>query len=372
MNNKRLRSALVGLGLILAPSAPCLAQAIRLKDISRIQTQRSNQLYGVGLVQGLAGTGDGQQFPLTVELLRTVFKNLNINSAVSLRTKNLAAVFITVEIPAFAKNGDKLDVTVASMGDAKSLQGGILLQTPLQGADGQVYAVAQGPISIGGFSAGQGGNRVSKNHPTVGRIPNGAIVEEEIPTNLESSPGMITLNLRNDDFGTCVKVAQAINKKLGEGTAIALDAKSVQIRVPLEFTNRLPELIAEIETLRVNPDAPARIVINERTGTVVIGANVRILPVAIAHSNLTIDIQKDFLVSQPAPFGPRGSETVVVPQNTVKVEETRAEVAEFNAGVTLGELVKALNALRMTARDIVAILQAIKDTGALQGELVIQ
>jgi flagellar P-ring protein precursor FlgI len=345
---------------------------VRVRDIARVQSVRSNQLVGYGLVVGLNGTGDSAQSPSTFQAVVSMLQRFGVSvDPRRLKTKNAAAVIVTAEIPAFAKNGSKLDVTVSSMGDAASLQGGVLLQTPLLGADEQVYAVAQGSVSIGGFAAGGGGSGVIKNHPTVGRVPDGALVEKEIPTRISEPDGELRVNLTEPDFENASRVAAALNARLGEGAAVAEDAATVRVRPNGQSAGDLVSLIAQISEVRVQPATAARVILNERTGTVIIGGNVRIAPVAVAHGSLTVEIQTDVVVSQPAPYSVKG-QTVTVPQVGVRVEEPRAAVMELKAGTTLAELVRALNALQVTPRDIVAIIQAIKQQGGLYAELVLQ
>jgi flagellar P-ring protein precursor FlgI len=342
---------------------------VRVRDLARVQSVRANQLVGYGLVVGLNGTGDGADSPFTLQSVVSMLERFGVTvDPRRVKTKNAAAVMVTAEIPAFAKNGSRLDVTVSSLGDASSLQGGMLLQTPLLGADDGVYAVAQGPVSIGGFTAGSEGNSVSKNFPTVGRVPAGALVEREIPTLLAEADGMLRVNLAEPDFTNATRIAAAVNDWLGEGAAVAEDAASVRVRPPAGGHGELVRLISGLGELRVQPAQPARVVMNERTGTVIIGGAVRIAPVAVAHGALTVEIQTDFQVSQPTPFSNTGS-TVTVPQTGVRVKEPRVSVLELQAGTTLADLVRALNALRVTARDIVAIIQAIKNAGALYADL---
>jgi len=345
--------------------------SVRVRDIARVQSVRPNQLVGYGLVVGLDGSGDGSQSPFTLQSVVAMLQRFGVSvDSKRLKTKNAAAVMVTAEIPAFAKSGSKLDVTVSSLGDATSLQGGVLLQTPLLGADEQVYAVAQGSVSIGGFSAGGGGTSVTKNHPTAGRVPEGALIEREIKTSLAEADGSMRINLSNPDFDNANRVAAAVNADLGSGVALAEDAATVRVRPPSRFDGNTVALIAEIGELHLQPATPSKVVLNERTGTVIIGGNVRIAPVAIAHGSLTVEIQTDLNVSQPAPL--TGGTTAVTPQTGVRVNEQHAAVMEFHPGTTLAELVRALNALQVTPRDIVAIIQAVKDAGALYAELELQ
>jgi flagellar P-ring protein precursor FlgI len=340
--------------------------------MARVQSVRANQLVGYGLVVGLNGTGDSAQSPYTIQTVVAMLQRFGVTvDARRIKSKNAAAVIVTAEIPPFSKNGSRLDVTVSSIGDATALQGGILLQTPLLGADEALYAIAQGPVSIGGFSAGGEGNSVTKNYPTVGRVPGGALIEREVPTRLAETDGAVRVNLTDPDFTNATRIVGAINDWLGAGSAEAEDPATVRVNPPRQYEGNLVRLIAEIGDLRVQPAMPAKIVLNERTGTVIIGAAVRIAPVAVAHGSLTVEIQTAFEVSQPPPLA-RTGETVAVPQTGVKVNEPRAALMELQAGTTMAELVRALNALRVTPRDIIAIIQAIKNAGALYAELELQ
>jgi flagellar P-ring protein FlgI len=353
-------------------SREAAAPTVRVRDIARVQSVRANQLVGYGLVVGLNGTGDTSQSPFTIQSVVTMLQRFGVTvDARRLKSKNVAAVVLTAEIPAFARNGSRLDVTVSSLGDASSLQGGTLLQTPLLGADERVYAAAQGSVSIGGFSAGGNGSGVIKNHPTVGRVPGGALVEREIPTTLTEADGAIRVNLSEPDFQNAARVAAALNERLGAGSAVAEDAATIRVSAASGSAGDTVSLIAEIEGVRLQPATAAKVVLNERTGTVIIGGDVRIAPVAVAHGSLTIEIQTDFQVSQPAPFT-RGGDTVTVPTTGVKAEEAKAAVMELRTGTTMAELVRALNALQVTPRDIIAIIQAIKQAGALYAELELQ
>lgn len=340
---------------------------VRLKDIARIEGVRSNQLVGVGLVVGLAGTGDGRG--AGIQMVSNMLQKFGISVPVSdLRMRNVAAVSVTAELPPFARPGDTIDVTVSSIGDAKSLQGGFLLQTPLVAADGNVYAAAQGPISIGGFNVGGGGSSVQRNHATVGRIPGGAIVEGSVVSDLVRD-GKITLLLHQSDFTTSSRVAAVINQVFTPDTARAVDGSAVEVKVPASYSERVVEFVAMLAELPVVPDTGAKVVINERTGTVVIGHRVRISTVAVAHGGLTVRIQSTETVSQPPSFSE--GETVVTREVDVDVEEQAGSLAVLPSGASVDDLVKALNAVGATPRDIIAILQAIKEAGALYGELEI-
>ncbi|MCZ7626139.1 MAG: flagellar biosynthesis protein FlgA [Candidatus Methylomirabilota bacterium] len=342
----------------------------RIKDIAKVQGVRENELFGYGLVVGLNGTGDRAQVTFTVQAVVSMLKKLGITvPGERLTLKNVAAVMVTAKLPPFAKAGSALDVTVSSMGDATNLQGGTLLITPLQAADGQVYAVAQGPVSIGGFNfeAGGTGEKVQKNHPTVGRVPNGAIVERELSTEFLKAR-QLQLVLANPDFTTAVRMAQAVGASLG-ADARAKDASTVEVRIPDAYLANPVELIAALESVSLAPDTSARVVVNERTGTIIMGSQVRISTVAVAHSNLSLQIRSELQVSQPAPLSE--GQTTVVPRTEVEAREDKTRVNLMSEGVSIGDLIKALNALAVTPRDMISLLQAIKAAGALQGELEI-
>lgn len=357
---------LVGLGLGAGPAAA----EVRVKDVARVQGVRDNSLYGYGLVVGLNGSGDrAGSSPFTPQTIASMLQRLGIAIPLArLESRNVAAVMVTAKLPPFSKPGSTLDVTVSSLGDASTLQGGTLLLTPLQGPDARVHALAQGPISVGGIAAsGAGGDTVQKNHPTVGRIPAGAVVEREVPMALD--PAAVTLTLQQPDFTTAVRLAQAVNASGVGEVARPVDPSTVVVRVPPAFQPRLMEFIARVESLTLRVDAPARVVINERTGTVIMGSQLRISTVAIAHGNLTIQVSEEKQVSQPPPFAPRGSQTVVVPRSDVRITEERAQLHVVPEGVSIGDVVQGLNALGVTPRDLIAILQAIRQAGALMADL---
>ncbi len=368
---------------------PQVYGASRIKDLTQIKGERDNQLFGYGLVVGLAGTGDGTTSQMTLESVVNSLRRFGLEiSPNSIRPNNVAAVFVTANIGPFLKEGTRLDVTVSSMGDADSLQGGILLQTPLRGADGQVYAVAQGPLSLGGFSAGTRDNSIVKNHPTVGRIPDGAIIERGIPTQLVKN-NEIELLLRESDFTTAVRMAQAINRYFPD-VATARDAHAIEIRLPAEWQHQPTAFIAQVSQIEVQPDAVARVIINERTGTIVATQAVRIAQVAISHANLNVVVESQQNVSQANPLAPGpggegtivdpatgaivapGGQTVVTTDNFVDVVEERGEFQVLGDLPTIDRLTAGLNALGVTSRDMMAILQSLKAAGALQAELIIQ
>ncbi|MDI6852586.1 MAG: flagellar basal body P-ring protein FlgI [Deltaproteobacteria bacterium] len=344
--------------------------AIRLKDIASFKGVRPNQLIGNGLVVGLNGTGDGTNVDFNTQELANFLAQLGINaSRDKLKVKNIAAVAVTAVLPPFARVGSRIDVLVSSLGDAKSLQGGTLLLTPLKGVDGQVYALAQGPVSVGGFTAGgAAGGGVTKNHPTAGRIANGATVEREIPFDFAGKDEFI-LSLHDSDFTTSQRIVKAINHHLRGSYSHSRDGGTVAIKLPPGYKDRAIPLLASLENLEITPDAAAKVVIDERNGTVVMGANVRLSTVAIAHGNLMVQIKERPRVSQPLPFSE--GETVVVPDTSVTIKEGENHLMVLPEGVSIGQVVRALNAIGVTPRDLIAILQAIKAAGALQAELEI-
>lgn len=343
------------------------AQNVRIKDVATVEGVRANQLLGYGLVIGLDGSGDSQQTRFTTQSIANMLQTFGISvPADKVKVKNVAAVMVTASLPPFARPGTTIDVVVSSLGDARSLQGGTLLQTPLKAANGEVYAVAQGPVSIGGFNASGGGSSVSKNHTTAGRIPGGALVEAETKTDLASQDALnITLN--RSDFTTAARAADAINERLAVHCASAVDGNVIKVDVPSQFRGDIVSLIAEIESVEMTTDTVAKVIVNERTGTVVIGGQARISPVAVSHGSLTVEVSTDVTVSQPNPVST--GETVVAPQTSVAVSEETGHLLEVGGGSTIEELVRALNALKVTPRDLIAILQAVKEAGALQAQL---
>lgn len=343
-------------------------RAERIKDIASFEGFRENQLIGYGLVVGLDGTGD--KGLATMQGIANMLQRMGLTVRPNdIKAKNTASVMVIANLPPFPKPGIRIDAIVSTIGDAKSLQGGTLLLTPLKGPDGKVYGLAQGPVSIGGFVGGGGGTAVQKNHPTTGKVPEGVVIEREPPFNLING-SEIRLFLKRPDYTVAKEIALRINEALKFDYASSVDPSTVKIKIPPEYKGRVVELISFIESIDVNMDFPARVVINERTGTVVIGEKVRVSPVAIAHGSLTIEIKTEFKVSQPSPLAPERAETVVVPQKEVQVKEEKAALVEIS-GATLGEIVKALNTLGVTPRDLISILQALKAAGALKAELEI-
>lgn len=369
-------AALIGFTMMLLPGLSICQKtgvdlSIRVKDLADIEGVRSNQLIGYGLVVGLNRTGDRvQQNIYARQTLQNLLERMGISAeSAGLKPENIATVLVTASLPAFARPGSKIDVTVSSIGDAKSLQGGTLILTPLKGIDGQVYAVAQGPLSIGGISAGGSGNSVEINHPTVGRLPNGANVERTVPAELAAN-NQLTLVLRNEDFSTAARLNEAINKKFGSGTAKALDGRNLDVFLPASYSDNRVGFIAELESLRVTPDKVAKIVINERTGTIVMGSDVRISSVAISQGGVTIRIGTEFDVVQPGPLSK--GETAIVPSTTVEVKEKKPASVVLADGASVDEVVRGLRTVGVSARDIISILQAIKSSGALNADIEMQ
>lgn len=362
---KRLRLIIIPVTFILI-LFPFFSFSARIKDIAYICGVRPNQLIGYGLVVGLNGTGDKSSTIFTNQSLTNMLEKMGIKvSPQETKVSNVAAVVVTATLPPFAKPGNRVDAIVSSIGDAKSLEGGILLATPLRGMDGEIYGVAQGPLVVGGFQAQGLGAGIQKNHTTVGRIPNGVLIERGMDYNpLEK--GYFLISLKNPDFTNAKKIAEEINKVF-RNSAIAKDGGTISVSIPDEMKDDPVNFISMIENLRIEPESYAKVVVNEKTGTVVIGENVRISTVAVSHGNLTIQIKERFGVSQPLPFA-RG-ETVVTPETSVKVEEEKGRFFILEGEVTIRELVSALNALGATPRDIIVILQTIKAAGALHAEL---
>ena len=364
----RLLAIIATLGL-MAAAAPGVYAYSRIKDITDIEGVRENMLVGYGLVVGLNGTGDSlRNAPGTQQSLQAMLERLGVNTrGANISSGNVAAVIVTANLPPFAAQGSRIDVTVSALGDAKNLQGGTLLVTPLLGADGNVYAVSQGQVSINGFSAQGQASSVTKGVPTSGRISSGAIVEREIPFDL-SKMQTLRLSLRNPDFTTAKRVTDAINSFIGGKVAMTDDPATVRVTVPPTYQTNMVALLTDIEQLRVEPDLPAKVVIDEASGIIVMGADVRISAVAIAQGNLTIRVTELPEVSQPEPFS-RG-ETTIVPNTEIQIEEpSDRKLAVMKTGVSLQQLVNGLNSLGVSPRDMIAILQAVKASGALQAEI---
>jgi len=363
--------------LVFVLAAACIfwrpdAHAARIKDIADIKGVRQNQLVGYGLVIGLDGTGDSDDAMFTIQSLASLLEKMGVTVQPEeiADVENVAAVMVTADLPAFASQGSRIDALVSSIGDAENLQGGTLLFTPLKGADGKVYAIAQGPVSTGGFSvSGNSGDQVQKNFPTVGRVVGGALVEKEIHSDFNQKDSL-TLALHQPDFTTASRVAQAINRAFYSQLAQTENAGSIRVSVPENYLGNTVQFVTMIESLGVTPDMVSKVVVNERTGTVIMGENVRIATIAIAHGNLSIQIDESQKVSQPLPFS-RSGRTVVTPESDIVVQEGKNPIFLVESGVSIGELVKALNALGVSPRDLIAIFQALKAAGALQAELEI-
>lgn len=345
------------------------AAADRIKDLATVAGVRSNQLIGYGLVVGLNGTGDKTRF--TSQSLRNMIVQLGLNlpAGLDLKAKNVAAVSVQADLPPFAKPGQTIDVNVSSLGDAKSLRGGSLLMAPLRGADGQVYAVAQGNLVVNGLSAqGQDGSKITVNVPSAGRVPNGATVEREVPSGFAQG-SQILLNLRSPDFTTANRLTEKLNETYGAGVARPLDAATIQVDAPRDPAQRVP-FTAMLENLEIDPgEASAKVIVNSRTGTVVISSHVRVQPAAVTHGNLSVTISEKPTVSQPGPFS--GGTTTTTPQSQVKVEEEANRMFVFKPGVSLDEIVQAVNKVGAAPSDLVAILEALKSAGALRAELIV-
>ncbi|MFQ5480462.1 MAG: flagellar basal body P-ring protein FlgI [Thermodesulfobacteriota bacterium] len=366
-------SGLFNKGILPVIICLCLlspARASRIKDIAFFEGVRTNHLVGYGLVVGLDGTGDKSGAVYTKQSIANMFVKLGIKIAPGdIKVKNTAAVMLTAELPPFMRPGSRIDILVSSVGDAKSLNGGTLIMTSLKGADGRVYASAQGPVSLGGFLASGSGVSLKKNHQTVGRIPGGALVERAVPLRM-GTDGELLLTLREPDFTTIEQMAEVINKALGAADAIPLDAGTVRITLPLEGVERgLYSYIREIEQLDVSTDSVSKVVINERTGTVVLGAEVTISEVAVSHGDISIEIKTQYLISQPNELA--AGKTVVQPQAVLGVKEKESRLIVLPKAVRLKDVVRALNLVGVTPRDLVAILEAMKAAGALHAELEI-
>jgi len=363
-------AALVLAAALVSNPSPVDA-ASRIKDVVNFEGVRDNLLVGYGLVVGLNGTGDSlRNSPFTRQSLESMLERLGVNVRnVPLNTDNVAAVMVSANLPPFSRHGSRIDVTVSTLGDADNLLGGTLLVTPLLGADGQVYSVAQGPVVVGGFTVQGDAATFVKGVPTAGRVPNGGIIEQEIPFEMADLQRM-RLALKNPDFTTARRIAEAINAFLDIEAAVMSDPGTVVLTAPAAYANDMTALLADIEQLRVEPDQPARVVIDETTGVIVLGNDVRVNTVAIAQGNLTIRVTETPQVSQPAPFAQAG-ETVVVPRTQIDVVEGDSKLAVIESGVNLQELVDGLNSLGISPRDMISILQALKTAGALQAEIVL-
>ncbi len=368
-------AAMAAAVLLAAVSAPAQDFGVRIKELGRLDGVRENMVSGYGIVSGLAGTGDSTRSQATLQSVANALREFGLNvTPAQLASRNVAAVLVTATLPAFARSGDRLDVIVSSMGDARSLTGGALLMTPLYGPDRRIYALAQGAVSVGGYKFELNANVVQKNHPTTGIVPEGAVVEADLTAQVLSPDGTMRLVLFDPDYTTASRIATAVNEKLS-ASAAAMDAGRVAIRVPEGERERLVDFVARLESLTVQPDLRARVVINERTGTVVSGGGVRLSNVSVAHGDLKVTVVTDFLVSQPGGVlvnpGP-GIRTQVVPRTRIDANEEGLSSVTMPAGATVSDLVAALKQVKSTTREVIAILQSIKRAGALHAELVIQ
>jgi flagellar P-ring protein precursor FlgI len=368
--NRQIYSALLA-AVVLMLVMP-VTHAERVKDIASVAGVRGNQLIGYGLVVGLDGTGDQtSQAPFTIQSIKNMLARFGVTIPPNAnpQLKNVAAVTVTADLPPFSKQGQTIDVTVSSMGNAASLRGGTLLLTPLRGVDGEVYGMAQGSLVVSGFGVqGKDGSRISINVPSAGRVPNGATVEREVPNNFTSNP-YVMLNLHTPDFTTSARLATGINNLLGDATAKSVDAVTVRVTAPQDPDQRIAYL-STLEAIEIQPgDAPARVIVNSRTGTVVIGSHVRVSPAAVAHGSLSVTITERSDVSQPNPFG-QGT-TTITPRSDIAVNQAAARMFVFNAGVSLDEIVRAVNQVGAAPGDLVAILEALKQAGALRAQLIV-
>ena len=355
--------------IVLLLSLPSTSLGARIKDIAKLKGVRNNQLIGYGLVIGLNGTGDSAGTEFTIQSLVNMLERLGVSvDRDNVKVDNVAAVVVTADLPPFAKPGNTLDVLVSSIGDADNLSGGSLLMTPLKGPDGKIYAVAQGPVTIGALAFGGKAASVQKNHPTVGRIPGGALIEREVAFSLEQKD-MLTYELRQADFTTISRMASVINNHYNEDLTTTIDSGSITVLIPAQFKGNAIEFIASLEALAITPDSLAKIVVNEKTGTIVMGEGVKISTVAVSHANLSIIISESARVSQPRALA--AGRTEVVPETAIDVVEEEANLIVMQMGVDIGDVANALNAIGATPRDLIAIFQAIKAAGALHAELVV-
>jgi flagellar P-ring protein precursor FlgI len=361
--------------LLSAVDLPVFAQEVRIKDLGRLSFHRENALVGYGLVTGLAGTGDSARNKATRQSLANVLSRFDVMvGSDDIQSRNVAVVMVTANLPSFSRAGDSLDAVVTSVGDARSLAGGTLLLAPLKGPDGRVYALAQGPLTVGGYRYDANGNQMQKNHPTVGLISNGARVEVGLAQPGQAAPEQVTFVLHEPDYTTAGRISEAINRKFGEGVAEVHDASALDLNVPAALQSAVPRFLREIESLSVQPDRHARVIVNERTGTVVSGGDVRISSVAVSHGDLKVTVESETSVSQPGGFysiNP-GARTAVVTNSRLAVSEGAGSTYLAPGATTVADLVQSLARLKVSTRDVIAILQAIKAAGALHAELVIQ
>lgn len=360
--------------LVLAAFAMALlpvnasAQPVRLKDIARVQGVTNNQLVGYGLVTGLAQTGDSQSAVFSSKTLQNVLSTFGLSTlSADVRSRNVAAVVVTANLPPFAHSGDNIDVTVSSVGDSTSLQGGTLIMTELRGANNLVYATAQGPMSVGGFIIGDAANSITKNHVAAGRIPQGAVVAREMVTNLQQDQAGFSYVLQTPDYKTAARTAAALNGKFGNGTARALDAASIRVDFPQKYVGDVVSFLADAGDLRIDADPQAKVVINERTGTIVMGGDITLAPVAIAHGNLSITITTNNQVVQPGPF--TNAQAATQTNTKIQATETGRKLIYITGAATLAQVVRALNTIGVSPRDLISIVQALRESGALQADL---
>jgi flagellar P-ring protein FlgI len=365
---RRARSLLIVLCLLLV-TAMAVGASSRVKDVAQFEGVRDNELVGYGLVVGLNGTGDRSQTFFSTQTLANLLLRSGVTvTPLQIRVKNIAAVMVTAILPPFARQGSRIDVTVSSIGDAQSLQGGVLIMTPLNAANGTEYVTAQGQVLLGGFSAGGRANKVETNHPTVGRIPAGGLIQKEVLVDL-TTKSTLNLVLRESDFTTATRTARAVNDAVGETVAEAVDGRTIRVGVPVAYSKRVIEYMAMVENARMDVDNRARVIVNEKTGTIVMGKDVQISGVSIIHGNLSVQVGTVLNVSQPAPFG-RG-QTTVVPERTVTAQEDKAKTVSLREGASVEELIQSLNSIGASPRDVVAILQSIKAQGALLADIEI-
>ena len=371
------RYLLLAVSALFLSTSQAATEGVRIKDLGRIDGVRDNMIVGYGIVTGLAGTGDSPRSQATLQSIVNALRDFGVAVNVSqLSSRNVAGVTVTATLPPFARPGDKIDVNISSLGDARSLNGGTLLMMPLYGPDKRVYALAQGPIVVGGYQYDLNGNLVQRNHPTAGVITEGATIEKSVNSQIMKEGGVIDMLLFDPDYTTASRVADAVNRGLGGNTARAVDPGRVRIDVPADQQSGLVSFIARVENVTIEPDQRARVVVNERTGTVVAGGDVRISKVTVTHGNLRVRIETDYLVSQPDSgvlIRPTSSiRTEVVPRTRIDVKEDPMNVVSLPSGTRVGELVDALNRIKTSTRDMISVLQSIKRAGALHAELIVQ
>jgi len=365
---KKLALAALAASLILGTLAPAGAQDVRLKDIAHVQGVTANQLVGYGLVTGLAGTGDSTSVIFTSKTIQNVLSTFNLSTtSQDVRTRNVAAVVVTASLPAFAHSGDNIDVTVSSMGDSASLQGGTLILTELRAANNLVYGTAQGSVSVGGFSLGDSSNLITKNHVAAGRVPQGGIIARDMITNIQQDNAGFSYVLTSPDYKTASRLAGVLNGRFGGGTARALDAETVRVNLPQKYTGDPVTFLADASDLSLNADQTAKVVINERTGTIVFGGDIHLAPVAIAHGNLSLTITTTNTVVQPGPFTNAQAQTQT--NTRISATESGRKLIYISGAASLAQVVRALNTIGVSPRDLIAIVQALRESGSLQADL---